>query len=234
MDNSTAAANIPKLLRIELNRYGERSSVRTGQSVAEVEARVRTPWATGHPLLTEYYDTEWGMPVRDEAGVYERLVLEGFQAGLSWLTVLKKRDAFRRAFKGFDPDIVAGFSAADLTRLLGDDEIIRNRQKIEAAIHNARATVALRGQEYEHLGELVWSFQPETTPTPTLHSEFPSESEESRDLARLLKQHGFKFVGPTTVYAMMAAIGIVDLHAVESFRRGCSGLWNEDGTRTIG
>lgn len=206
----------------------------TDQTVAEDESRVRTPWALGHPLLTEYYDTEWGMPVRDEAGVYERLVLEGFQAGLSWLTVLKKRDALRRAFTGFDPDAVAGFSEADVTRLLDDEGIIRNRQKIDAAIQNARATVALRGQEYEHVGELVWSFQPVTTPTPSLHSEFPSESAESRELARLLKRYGFKFVGPTTVYAMMAAIGMVDLHAVESFRRGSSGLWNEDGTRAIG
>lgn len=192
----------------------------------------RAPWATGDPLLTEYYDTEWGMPVRDEAGVFERLSLEAFQSGLSWITVLRKREAFRAAFDGFDPDRVAAYGAEDVERLLADGGIIRNRRKIEATVGNAGAALRLR-EEGTDLGELVWSFMPELSPAPLTEAEVPSTSPESAALAKELKRRGFSFVGPTTVYALMTAIGIVDAHVVTSHRRGCSGLWNTDGTRAV-
>ncbi|MBL5973292.1 MAG: DNA-3-methyladenine glycosylase I [Candidatus Leucobacter sulfamidivorax] len=191
---------------------------------------VRAAWATSDPLLTEYYDTEWGVPVTDDRGVYERLVLECFQSGLSWLVVLRKREAFRAAFDGFDPERVAGYGERELARLLADPGLIRNRRKIEAAIANARSTLRLR-DEGPGLAELVWSYMPERSPAPANEGEVPSSSPESAELARELKRRGFSFVGPTTVYALMAAIGIVDAHLVTSHRRGCSGLWNADGTR---
>lgn len=192
----------------------------------------RASWATGDPLLTEYYDTEWGMPVRDEAGVFERLSLEAFQSGLSWITVLRKREAFRAAFDGFDPDRVAAYGAEDVERLLADSGIIRNRRKIEATVGNAGAALRLRDAGTD-LGELVWSFMPELSPAPLTEAEVPSTSPESAALAKELKRRGFSFVGPTTVYALMTAIGIVDAHVVTSHRRGCSGLWNADGTRAV-
>lgn len=190
----------------------------------------RPAWAEQNALLTEYYDTEWGVPVTDESGVFERLSLEGFQAGLSWLTILKKRPAFRRAFADFDVDRVAAFDDADIQRLLADSEIIRNRQKIEATISNARAAVALR-REGTHLGEVVWSVMPERSPEPRTDRDVPTTSPESVALTKLLKGYGFTFVGPTTLYALMSALGVVDTHLVTSHRRGCSGLWNADGTR---
>lgn len=190
----------------------------------------RASWASGDPLLTEYYDAEWGMPVTDERGVYERLMLEAFQSGLSWLTVLRKRDAFRAAFDGFDPELVAGYGEHEVERLLADAGIIRNRRKIEAAIVNARSTLRLR-DEGPGLAELVWTYMPERSPAPESEAEVPSTSPESLALAKELKRRGFVFVGPTTVYALMTAIGIVDAHLVTSHRRGCSGLWNIDGTR---
>lgn len=191
----------------------------------------RAAWATQDPLLTDYYDTEWGMPVTDETGVFERLTLEAFQSGLSWLTVLRKRDGFREAFFGFDPERVAAFDEADVERLLADARIIRNRRKIRATLGNARATVGLRDSGTS-LQRLVWSYMPERSPAPASDVEAPTMSPESRELARELKQLGFAFVGPTTVYALMSAIGIVDLHPVDSHRRGCSGLWARDGSRT--
>ncbi|XPP25678.1 MAG: DNA-3-methyladenine glycosylase I [Leucobacter sp.] len=191
---------------------------------------IRASWAETDPLLTEYYDTEWGMPVRDDTGVYERLMLEAFQSGLSWLIVLRKREAFRRAFAGFDPERVAGFGDSDVERLLADPGIIRNRRKIEAAIVNAGATLRLRDAG-SSLSELVWSYMPDRSPAPRSEAEVPATSPESAALAKELKRQGFVFVGPTTVYALMTAIGIVDAHLVDSHRRGCSGLWNVDGTR---
>ena len=131
----------------------------------------RPPWASRDPLLRDYYDTEWGMPVRDERGLFERLSLEAFQSGLSWATILRKRPAFRRAFDGFDPDLVAGYGEAEVARLLGDPGIVRNRRKIEATIGNARATVALR--RVGGLADLVWSFRPDRTPAPTSYDEVP-------------------------------------------------------------
>lgn len=189
----------------------------------------RPVWASVDPLLREYYDTEWGMPVRDERGLFERLSLEAFQSGLSWATILRKRPAFRAAFDDFDPDRVAAYDDGDVARLMGDAGIVRNRRKVEATIANAAATVALRAEG--GLVELVWSFQPETTPMPRTHAEIPTTSPESVALARELKRQGFRHVGPTTMHALMEAVGIVDTHLVDSHRRGSSGVWRQDGSR---
>ena len=183
----------------------------------------RPVWAAKDPLLRDYYDTEWGMPVTDETGMFERVTLEAFQAGLSWRTVLAKRPAFREVFKDFDPDIVAEFGQADVERLLQDARIIRNRQKIVAAINNAKATVALR--EDGGLVDLVWSFKPDDTPRPETFNQVPTVSEESKALSKELKKRGFSFVGPTTMFALMEAIGMVDTHLMGSHRRGTSGVW---------
>ncbi|MTB72520.1 DNA-3-methyladenine glycosylase I [Arsenicicoccus sp. MKL-02] len=183
----------------------------------------RPPWAATDPLLRDYYDTEWGMPVRDERGVYERLSLEAFQSGLSWATILRKRPAFRAAFADFDPDVVAAYGERDVERLMGDAGIVRNRRKIEATITNARATVALRREG--GLPELVWSHRPAATPAPRTLAEIPTTSPESVALSRALKARGFRFVGPTTMHALMEALGIIDTHLVDSHRRGSSGVW---------
>lgn len=170
----------------------------------------RPAWAEANDLLRDYYDTEWGFPVTDAAGVYERIVLEGFQSGLSWETILRKRPAFRTAFRGFDPAKVARFTERDVTRLLADAGIVRNRRKIEAAITNARTTVALAAEGVD-LGELVWSFRPAD---PRRHAEVaPSRSPESEALSKELKRRGFVFVGPVTMYALMEAIGILEHRA---------------------
>ena len=186
----------------------------------------RPRWAASDPLLREYYDTEWGMPVRDERGVFERVSLEAFQAGLSWATILRKRPAFRDAFAGFDPDAVAGFGEADVDRLLADARIVRNRAKVLATITNARATVRLRDTVDGGLAGLVWSYRPESTPRPHRFADIPTQSEQSVALAGDLKRRGFRFVGPTTMYALMEAIGIIDTHLVGSHRRGSSGVWS--------
>ncbi|WP_270255818.1 DNA-3-methyladenine glycosylase I [Kocuria marina] len=183
----------------------------------------RPVWAASDPLLREYYDHEWGVPVRDETGVFERVTLEAFQSGLSWRTVLAKRPAFREVFHGFDPEAVAAMGERDVERLMGDARIIRNRRKIEAAVTNARATVDLRADG--GLAELVWSFMPSSTPRPERFADVPTTSDESRALSRELKRRGFVFVGPTTMYALMEAIGMVDTHLVGSHRRGTSGVW---------
>ena len=183
----------------------------------------RPEWAATDLLMKEYYDTEWGMPVRDERGLFERLSLEAFQSGLSWATILRKRSAFRAAFDDFDPDRVAAYDPRDIERLMADAGIVRNRRKIDATITNARATVALR--EDGGLVDLVWSFRPENTPTPASYAEVPSTSDESKALSKELKRRGFVFVGPTTMFALMEAVGIVDTHLVDSHRRGTSGVW---------
>ncbi len=188
----------------------------------------RPVWAAADPLLRDYYDTEWGMPVRDERGVFERLSLEAFQSGLSWRTILVKRPAFRDAFASFQPEAVAAFGDDDVARLLADARIVRNRGKILATINNARATVALRDADDVDggLAGLVWSYRPAATPAPHTLAETPTRSPESEALARRLKRLGFRFVGPTTAFALMEAIGIVDTHLVGSWRRGSSGVWN--------
>lgn len=174
-------------------------------------------------MLRDYYDTEWGMPVRDEQGMYERISLEAFQAGLSWATILRKRPAFRAAFDDFDPERVARYGDAEIDRLMADAGIVRNRAKILAAITNAKATLKLR--EQGGLAEFVWSFQPDTTPVPRTFAEIPTTSAESVALSKALRKEGFAFVGPTTMYALMEATGIIDTHLVSSHRRGSSGVW---------
>lgn len=192
---------------------------------------VRAAWAAADPLLARYYEEEWGVPVYDDTGLFERVSLECFQSGLSWLIVLRKREAFREAFAGFAPERVAAFDEADVERLMGDARIIRNHRKILATISNARAVLALH-EAGESLAEVIWSYLPERSPAPASDKEVPARSPESAALAAELKRRGFAFVGPTTAYALMAAIGMVDLHLVTSPRRGCSGLWNVDGSRT--
>jgi len=166
----------------------------------------------GNSGYAAYHDLEWGRPVTDERGLYERIVLEGFQSGLAWRTILRKRTAFRVAFSGFDPDAVAGFCAADVERLLGDAGIIRHRGKVEAAIAGARATVALRDTPTP-LPALVWSHRPAPDPpAPRTPADVPAATDASRALAGALRAAGFRFVGPTTVYAAMQACGVVDDH----------------------
>lgn len=185
---------------------------------------IRPTWASHDELLRSYYDTEWGLPIHDEAGVFERLVLEGFQAGLSWRTVLAKREAFRQAFDGFVPDRVAAFTSDDVDHLVSTPGIIHNRRKIDAAISNARATVAMRNDSAvadgpSHLGELVWSYRPTLDPLPRSKDEVPTQLPESVALAADLKSRGFCFVGPTTMLALIAAIGIVNTDIVGTHRR---------------
>jgi DNA-3-methyladenine glycosylase I len=168
-------------------------------------------WGTSDPLYQRYHDEEWGRPVTDERGLYERLCLEGFQSGLSWLTILRKRDGFRAAFASFDPEQVARFGPRDVDRLLGDAGIVRHRGKIEAAIQNARATLALR-EAGTPLDELIWRHRPAPRPAPTSWDGWPSTTPESTALSKLLKKSGFRFVGPTTVYAAMQACGVVNDH----------------------
>lgn len=192
-------------------------------SVIGDDGLARPAWASVDPMLRDYYDTEWGMPIRDERGMYERISLEAFQAGLSWATILRKRPSFRDAFDGFDPERVAGYGETEIERLMADAGIVRNRAKILAAITNANATLRLR--EKGGLADFVWSFQPEATPTPRTVAEIPTKSPESLALSKALRTEGFAFVGPTTMFALMEAIGIVDTHLLDSNRRGSSGVW---------
>lgn len=201
----------------------EPASASTADLVTGDDGLARPVWASTDAMLREYYDTEWGMPVRDERGVFERLSLEAFQSGLSWRTILAKRPAFRQAFADFDPDVVARFGEDDVARLLGDAGIVRNRAKILATITNANATIALRADG--GLADFVWSFRPAATPEPRSAAEVPTTSDESVALSKALRKRGFAFVGPTTMYALMEALGIVDTHLVGSHRRGTSGVW---------
>ena len=178
----------------------------------------RCPWGAGDPLMLDYHDTEWGIPVRGESTYFERLTLEAFQSGLSWRTILNKREAFREAFAGFDADVVAAYDDRDVARLMGDAGIVRNRLKVDAAITNARATVSLRGSG--GLEQLVLSFRPDVDPAPETTEEMATVSPESTALARALKKQAFAFVGPTTMFALMEAIGVFDPHLVGCFRRG--------------
>jgi len=183
---------------------------------------VRCPWGSS-AALRDYHDTEWGMPVVGESALFERLSLEGFQAGLSWLTILNKRERYREVFHGFDVDRVAAMTDDDVERLLADPGIVRNRAKIEAARKNARATIDLRADG--GLEAFVEGFAPEVTPAPTHTGELPGSSPESLALSKALKKRGFGFVGPTTMYALMEATGMVDTHLTGCFRRGASGRW---------
>jgi DNA-3-methyladenine glycosylase I len=175
-------------------------------------------WPTTDPLYVAYHDEEWGRPVTDEHGLYERLCLEGFQSGLSWLTILRKRENFRQAFAGFDPDAVARFGERDVERLLGDAGIVRHRGKIEAAIANARGVLELRDTGTP-LDELVWSHAPSDYGAPQTMADWQSQTPESKELSKRLKAAGFRFVGPTTVWATMQACGIVNDHLVTCWVR---------------
>jgi len=173
------------------------------------DGRVRCDWARGESLLyRDYHDQEWGRPLRGSAALFERISLEAFQSGLSWLIILRKRDNFRTAFEGFDIDTVAGYDDTDIERLMADTGIVRNRAKIAATIANARAVAALDTD----LSDLLWSFAPAKRPRPTAMGDVPAITEESTAMARDLKRRGFKFVGPTTAYALMQATGMVDDH----------------------
>jgi DNA-3-methyladenine glycosylase I len=183
---------------------------------ADTENRARRCFGDGDPLYEAYHDHEWGRPVRDERGLFERMALEAFQSGLSWLTILRKRERFRAAFANFDPDAVAAFGDRDVERLLGDAGIVRNRAKIEATIANAKATVALRDAG-PTLPELVWERYrpPPRDAPPKTFADVPSQTPETVALAKELKRRGFRFVGPTTLYALMQACGVVDDHLAD-------------------
>jgi DNA-3-methyladenine glycosylase I len=183
------------------------SSGSTGDLVVGEDGRARCGWGASTPEYVRYHDEEWGKPVRDADALFERLCLEAFQSGLSWLTILRKREAFRAAFADFRIDAVARFGERDVERLLGDAGIVRNRAKIEAAIANARAAA-----ELDDLGALIWSFAPDGRPAPRTFSDVPAVTPESTALAKELKKRGFRFVGPTTAYALMQACGLVNDH----------------------
>jgi DNA-3-methyladenine glycosylase I len=172
------------------------------------DGRPRCFWGAGSPLYTSYHDTEWGRPVRTDDGLFEKVTLEAFQSGLAWITILRKREAFRQAFDDFQIDRVAAYSEADVERLMADAGIVRNRMKIEAALHNARAAADLPGG----LAKLLWSFAPEPRPRPASRAGIPAVTPESTAMAKALKKQGFTFVGPTTAYALMQATGMVDDH----------------------
>ena len=177
------------------------------------DGKPRCPWALGTPDYIDYHDSEWGQPLHGESELFERLTLEAFQSGLSWLTILRKRENFRNAFDGFDIEKVARYGAKDVKRLLSDTGIVRNRKKIEAAIANAKATRQLHAGG-ESLDELLWSFapDPDSRPVPTKLSDLEPTTPESKGLAKELKRRGFVFVGPTTAYATMQAAGLVNDH----------------------
>jgi DNA-3-methyladenine glycosylase I len=187
----------------------------TGSTFEGADGRRRCAWCAGAPDYVAYHDGEWGRPVADDVRLLEKLCLEGFQAGLSWLTILRKREGFRRAFAGFEPVRVARFGPRDVERLLADAAIVRHRGKIEAAVANARATLAVQEAEGS-LARLVWRFEPAPAARPRRVTRAAlqglAETPESRALSRELKRRGFRFVGPTTAYAFMQAMGLVDDH----------------------
>ncbi len=181
------------------------------------DGQLRCPWALSSPEYLGYHDDEWGRPVRSDQGIFERLCLEGFQSGLSWLTILRKRENFRTAFRGFDLAQVAGFGRQDVDRLLGDAGIIRNRAKIEATIRNARAALDIPAG----LTALVWSYAVDPAPAaPVSMADLPASTPASAALAKDLRGRGFTFTGPVTVYATIQACGLVDDHLRDCFRRG--------------
>ena len=180
-----------------------------GELLIGIDGKPRCSWSGSAAEYVAYHDDEWGRPVRDDDGLFERVMLEAFQSGLSWITILRKREGFRAAFAGFSIEAVAGFGEPDIARLLVDDRIVRNRAKIEAAIANARAAAELP----DGLAALLWSFAPAPRPRrlPAL-DEVPAQTPESTAMAKELKRRGFRFVGPTTAYATMQAVGMVDDH----------------------
>lgn len=187
------------------------------------DRRTRCPWAGDDPQMIRYHDAEWGVPTRDEREWFEMLILEGFQAGLSWRTVLHKRAAFRQEFESFDPERVARFGRDEVDALLANPGIIRNRAKIEAAITNAEAFLEVQS-EYVNFDTYMWRFVDGAPIVNRWQSmdEVPSETKISREMSRDLKARGFKFVGPTICYALMQATGLVDDHLIDCFRHGAT------------
>ncbi|MBO0770663.1 MAG: DNA-3-methyladenine glycosylase I [Actinobacteria bacterium] len=186
-----------------------------GSAAPGPDGRLRCPWALGTADYLAYHDDEWGRPVTDDIGVFERLCLEGFQSGLSWLTILRKRENFRAAFAGFDPAAVGKFGDRDVARLLSDAGIVRNRAKINAVIGNARAALAVPGG----IASLVWRYAAEPGPAPATLADVPPSTPASRALSRELRRSGFVFTGPVTAYATMQACGVVNDHLAGCFRR---------------
>jgi DNA-3-methyladenine glycosylase I len=178
-------------------------------TVVGPDGQPRCGWATSAPEYVEYHDNEWGREIRDDAGLFERMTLEGFQSGLSWITILRKRENFRAAFGYFDPTVIAKYAADDFERLMGDPGIVRNRLKINATISNARALLELEDGEFT---ELLWSFEPAERKAPKTLADVPATTPESVAMSKALKKKGFVFVGPTTAYALMQATGIVNDH----------------------
>ena len=199
------------------------ATLTTVTAITGEDGLARCPWPTGD-LYRAYHDAEWGVPLHGDRAIFEKLTLEGFQSGLSWIVVLRKREAFRSAFARFEPEAVAAFGEDDVERLLGDASIIRNRQKIEAAVGNARAVAALREREGEGaLDRLLWSFadaaRAEHVP-PEDMSDVPARTATSKALAKALQREGLRFVGPTTMYALMQSGGLIDDHVDGCFRAG--------------
>ncbi|SDP48286.1 DNA-3-methyladenine glycosylase I [Lentzea jiangxiensis] len=184
------------------------------ERAAGEQVLVRCPWGDSAPDYAAYHDTEWGVELHGTPELYERMSLEAFQSGLSWITILRKRPAFRAAFGGFDPELVAAFGPADVERLMSDAGIVRNRMKIDAAIHNARVIV----EQDVDLDALLWSFAPAGHVRPATIMDVPAITDESKAMAKELKKRGFKFLGPTTCYALMQATGMVDDHIATCFR----------------
>ena len=189
----------------------------TSGAVVGEDGHARCPWGLSTPDYVAYHDEEWGRPVRGDRALYERMTLEAFQSGLSWITILRKREAFRAAFADFDPVVVADFGEDDVARLMADAGIVRNRMKIEAALANAVRVRDLEGG----LTDLLWSFAPDPPrPAPRTLSDVPAVTPESTAMAKELKRRGFRFVGPTTAYALMQATGMVDDHLADCWVRG--------------
>ncbi len=187
--------------------------------VVGADGLARCAWSGTDPLYQEYHDTEWGVPVHGDREMFERISLEAFQSGLSWITILKRRDGFRRAFAEFDPEAISAFTDVDRERLMADTGIIRNRAKIDATIRNATVTAALMRESPGALTELIWSMAPTNRLGPPAQlSDVPAITPESRALAAALKKLGFAFVGPTTAYAHMQAVGVVNDHVADCHR----------------
>jgi DNA-3-methyladenine glycosylase I len=194
--------------------------VTSGDVTVGADGVARCWWCGDDPLYVDYHDREWGVPLRDERALFELLCLEGFQAGLSWITILRKREAFRVAFEGYQPSVVAGFGDAEVERLLADPGIVRHRGKVTAMIGNARALGAMH-EAGGSLVQAVWSHAPLPRPSPLRRrSQIPAETPESSAVAKELKRRGFRFVGPTTVYAFMQSAGLVDDHLEGCHRAG--------------
>lgn len=215
--NSAPPSTAPSRSAASQSAAPEPASTVTGE-----DGRARCAWVGSTDDLVRYHDDEWGRPVRGDTALFERIALEAFQSGLSWLTILRRREGFRAAFRQFEPAAVAAMTDSDVEQLLGNEAIIRNRRKIEATIANARALVSWQDEHPNALDALIWSFTPEpsTRTRPATLADVPSATDLSRALAATLRDRGFQFVGPTTMYALMQATGVVDDHVV--------GCWKAD------